>query len=277
MWLTPMNQEETMLLHKERYKETIKNLTVMSDILARNVFKDKNACEYVLRIILEDKELTVIDNETQMDFRNMHGRGVVLDCVAKDGSGRVFNVEIQQDDEGAHPKRARYHLGMMDSNVLDTGKNFDKLPETYVIFVTLKDALGCGLPIAHIDRIIRENGKEFGDEEHFIYVDSSKNDGGELGRLMHDFRVKEVKEMQAGALADRVHELKETEKGVEHMCKEMEALRLEGVEEGRMEEKKAVAYSLADRKMSAEEIAEIIKVNIETVKGWLAGSVSTAR
>lgn len=188
-----------MLLHKERYKETIKNLTVMSDILARNVFKDKNACEYVLRIILEDKELTVIDNETQMDFRNMHGRGVVLDCVAKDGSGRVFNVEIQQDD------------------------------------------------------------------------------GGELGRLMHDFRVKEAKEMQAGALADRVHELKETEKGVEHMCKEMEALRLEGVEEGRMEEKKAVAYSLADRKMSAEEIAEIIKVNIETVKGWLAGSVSAAR
>ena len=226
-----------MLKHKERYKKTIKNLTVMSDIFARNVFKDKKACEYVLRIIMEDKDLTVIDNETQVDFRNMHGRGVVL----------------------------------------DTGKNFDKLPETYVIFVTLKDALGHGLPIAHIDRIIRENGKEFGDEEHFIYVDSSKDDGGELGRLMHDFRVKEAKEMQAGALKDRVHELKETEKGVEHMCKEMEALRLEGVEEGRMEEKKAVAYSLADRKMSAEEIAEIIKVNIETVKGWLAGSVSAAR
>ena len=110
-----MNQEETMLLHKERYKETIKNLTVMSDIFARNVFKDKKACEYVLRIIMEDKDLTVIDNETQVDFRNMHGRGVVLDCVAKDGSGRIFNVEIQQDDEGAHPKRARYHLGMMDS------------------------------------------------------------------------------------------------------------------------------------------------------------------
>ena len=63
-------------------------------------------------------------------------------------------------------------------------------------------------------------------------TDSSKDDGGELGRLMHDFRVKEAKEMQAGALTDRVHELKETEEGVEHMCKEMEALRLEGVEEG---------------------------------------------
>ena len=272
-----MNQEETMLKHKERYKKTIKNLTVMSDILARNVFKDKNACEYVLRIILEDKELTVIDNETQMDFRNMHGRGVVLDCVARDGSGRIFNVEIQQDDEGAHPKRARYNLGMMDSNVLDTGKNFDKLPETYVIFVTLKDALGHGLPIAHIDRIIRENGKEFGDEEHFIYVDSSKDDGGELGRLMHDFRVKEAKEMQAGALKDRVHELKETEKGVEHMCKEMEALRLEGVEEGRLEEKRENAKSMAEDGMTVDRIAKILKVNAQMVQEWLAGSVSTAR
>ena len=36
-----MNQEETMLSHQERYRETIKNLTVMSDILDRNVFKDK--------------------------------------------------------------------------------------------------------------------------------------------------------------------------------------------------------------------------------------------
>ena len=103
-------------------------------------------------------------------------------------------------------------------------------------------------------------------------MDSSKDDGGELGRLMHDFRVKEAKEMQAGALKDRVHELKETEKGVEHMCKEMEALRLEGVEEGRLEEKKTVAYSLAEKKMSVEEIAEVIKVNIETVKSWLASA-----
>ena len=221
MWLTPMNQEETMLLHKERYKETIKNLTVMSDILARNVFKDKNACEYVLRIILEDKELTAIDNETQMDFRNMHGRGVVLDCVAKDGSGRIFNVEIQQDDEGAHPKRARYHLGMMDSNVLDTGKNFDKLPETYVIFVTLKEA----------------------------------------------------KEMQAGALADRVHEMKETEKGVEHMCKEMEQLYDELI----MDEKKETARNLKAMGLSIEQIAQALKVNVQLVQDWLSGAVTTAR
>ena len=42
-------------------------------------------------------------------------------------------------------------------------------------------------------------------------------------------------------------------------------------DEARMDEKKDVAYSLADRKMSVADISEIIKVNIETVRGWLAG------
>ena len=137
----------------------------------------------------------------------------------------------------------------------------------------MKDALGCGLPIAHIDRIIRENGEEFGDEEHFIYVDSSKDDGGELGRLMHDFRVKEAKDMQAGALADRVHELKETEKGVAHMCKEMEQL----CNERELEKAKKTAINLSRIGMSAEEIALAVEENVQLVRDWLSGTATTAK
>ena len=39
------------------YIEKIKNLTMMSDILARNVLKDKECCEYILRIIMNCKYL----------------------------------------------------------------------------------------------------------------------------------------------------------------------------------------------------------------------------
>ena len=104
-------------------------------------------------------------------------------------------------------------------------------------------------------------------------MDSSKDDGGELGRLMHDFRAKEAKEMQAGALKDRVHELKETEKGVEHMCKEMEQL----CDEARMDEKKETARNLNDMGLPIEQIAQALKVNVQLIQDWLAGSVSTAR
>ena len=83
--------------------------------------------------------------------------------------------------------------------------------------------------------------------------------------------------MQAGALADRVRELKETEKGVEHMCKEMEELRQEGVEEGRLEEKRENARSMAEDGMAVDRIAKILKVNVQMVQEWLAGSVSAVR
>ena len=69
-------------------------------------------------------------------------------------------------------------------------------------------------------------------------------------------------------MADRVHELKETEKGVEHMCKEMEALRLEGVEEGRLEEKKETARNLNDMGLPIEQIAQALKVNVQLTRRY---------
>ena len=240
-----MNRKrETYSERKERYKEKIKNLTMMSDILARKVLKDRDVCEYVLGVLMGDKSIHVETSETQADYRSLHGRGVVLDCVAGDDRGRTFNVEIQQDDEGAHPKRARYHLGMLDSNTLNPGESFDKLPETYIIFVTRDDTLGLNLPIAHIDRTVQETSTQFKDEAHIIYVDASREDENtELGRLMRDFNRKNASDMQDSVLAERIRELKETEKGVEHMCKEMEEIHADGIREG-FEDGKAVGREI---------------------------------
>ena len=55
------------------------------------------------------------------------------------------------------------------------------------------------------------------------------------------------------------------------------ALRLEGVEEGRLEEKRENAKSMAENGMTVDRIAKILKVNAQMVQEWLAGSVSTAR
>lgn len=280
---------ETFEERKVWYIEKIKNLTMMSDILARNVLKDRECCEYILRIIMNDSMLTVLDNQVQVDYKNLHGRSAVLDCVAKSGDGRLFNVEIQQENEGAIPKRARYHLGLMDMNVLNPGEFFDKLPETYIIFVTQDDTLGYKLPIAHVDRIIKENGAEFGDEAHIIYVDSSKHEDTELGRLMHDFHCKAASDMQDGALAKRIFELKESEKGVEYMCKEMEEIRSEGIAvglevgrvegrmEGKVEAQREMAKRLLDLGMPVEQVAQVAKVSVQLIQEWFSGETSPVK
>ena len=153
----------------ERYKGVLKNLTLMSDVFMRNVFKKRECTEYVLQVIMGEKDLKVLNQVIQMDYKNLQGRSAILDCVVRDADGRQFDVEIQQDNEGASPKRARYHSGLMDMNTLNAGQDFDELPEAHVIFITRDDALGYGLPIYHIGRKIEEVGEAFKDEA-YIYM-----------------------------------------------------------------------------------------------------------
>ena len=291
-------QAEGLEERYERYKEKIRRYTIMDDIFMRTVFKDKDCVEYILQVIMNKKDLQVIDQILQQDYKNLQGRSAVLDCVARDETFRQYNIEIQGDKkDGASPKRARYHSGLLDMNTLKPGEDFNKLPETYVIFITRKDELGYNRPICHIDRMVREEDDEFGDEEHIIYVNSKKQEDTELGRLMHDLHCKDAKEMHSDILSNRVYELKETKKGVEEMCRDMEEIYGEGMENGRIlglkegeemgrilglkegGEKKAreTACILADMGMPIEQIAQAVRMPVEVARGWIEESMAVRR
>ena len=226
---------------------------------------------------MEKQDLRVIDQIIQKDYKNLQGRSAIMDCVARDSEGKQFDVEIQQDNEGASPKRARYHSGLMDMNTLNPGQDFDELPESYVIFITRDDILGYGFPIYHIDRHIKEADDSFQDEAHIIYVNSRKQEDTELGRLMHDLHCKNADEMHSPVLAKRVHELKDTQKGVELMCHEMEKIYSEGmesgekrgIEKGELKAKRETALSMAEEGMDVKQIARLIKVNEKDVQKWI--------
>ena len=265
--------ENGLEVRYERYKGIIKNFTLMSDIFMRNVFKQRECLEYVLQVIMEKQDLKVIEQIIQKDYKNLQGRSAIMDCVARDSEGKQFDVEIQQDNEGASPKRARYHIGLMDMNTLNPGQDFDELPESYVIFITRDDILGYDFPIYHIDRHIKEADDSFQDEAHIIYVNSRKQEDTELGRLMHDLHCKNADEMHSPVLAKRVHELKDTQKGVELMCHEMEKIYSEGMESGEkrgeLKAKKETALSLAEMGLPVEKFAKAVNHNVKDVQKWI--------
>ena len=225
-------QPEGLEQRYERYKEKIKHFTIMNDIFMRNVLKEISCTEYILQVIMNKKELKVIDQTLQKDYKNLQGRSAILDCVAKDAENNFFNVEIQGENDGASPKRARYHSGLLDMNLLNPGDSFDSLPETYVIFITKNDVLGYNLPINHIRRRSNETGEIFEDGQHILYVNSKKQDDTELGRLMHDLHCEEADKMYSNVLSARVQQLKETEEGVKTMCQELEEIYNEGEQSG---------------------------------------------
>ena len=56
--MAPDNELEQRYI---RYKDVIKELTIMNDIFMRNVLKKRECAEYILRIIMEMKNLQVVD------------------------------------------------------------------------------------------------------------------------------------------------------------------------------------------------------------------------
>ena len=274
----------------ERYREILKDLTLMSDSFMRAVLKNPKCTEEVLRIILNKDQLQVVDQRLQADYKNLQGRSAILDCVAVDSDHNLYNVEIQQKREGASPKRARYHSGLLDMNFLEPGEVYQKLPTSYVIFITETDALGYHLPIYHISRKIRENGKDFPDSTHIIYVDSKNQEDTELGRLMHDFHCKSPEEMYHSVLQKQVFQLKRTREGVNFMCREMDKIYRDGErvgekigqergekigkKQGIRNEQRRIVNSLKRKGKTMDEIAYLTGIHETVVKKLLGETAS---
>ena len=259
----------------EKYKRIIAGLTIMSDIFMRNVLKKRECIEYILRVIMEREDLEVKEQVLQKDYKNLQGRSAVLDCVARDTESKRYDVELQQEEEGASARRARYHSGLLDMNTLEAGQDFDELPESYVIFITRDDVLGYGLPIYHINKKIEEVTEDFQDGAHIIYVNAKiKDKETALGRLMHDLQCRTADEMFSEILAERVRELKETPEGVDSMCREMDEIYNEGIErgleKGKMEMKQETVLSMANLGMPVEQIAAVVKESIGMVQKWIS-------
>lgn len=178
---------------------------------------------------------------------------------------------MQRSDRGASEKRARYNSSLLDANLTSSGADYAALNETYVIFITENDVLKQGLPIYHIDRMIRETLTVFHDQSHIVYVNSQIRDETALGKLMHDFFCTDSREMFYPVLANRVRYFKEDEKGVAAMCRAMEEMREESLREGVLKGARAKALAVAQRlllsgKLSYDEIADTVGLSIEEVK-----------
>ena len=287
-------QPGTLLQQRETYLSILKDLTIMDDIFMRNVLKDSACTEYILKVIMDQDNLKLEDQILQADYKNLQGRSSILDCIALDNSGRKYNIEFQNADSGASLKRARYHGSLVDANTLKTGQVPNELPDTYIIFITENDTLGFNLPICHINRTFEEAGQPCPDQLHIIYVNSSFQDDTTLGRLMHDLHCSDPHDMYSEILAQRVIELKETQKGVDIMCDKLNELieveknegiligeaqgekrgiligEAQGEKRGILNTQKETAKNLRHMGMALEQISLALNVNAQMIQEWLS-------
>lgn len=124
--------------------QRIRGFRLLDDDFMSKVFENKQCSELLLQVILNRNDIKVQNVYIQFDIKNLQGRSVRLVILAVDNSGKIYNIEIQRSNKGAGVKRARYNSSMLDSNITEPGDKYEKLNETYIIFITENDIIKKG-------------------------------------------------------------------------------------------------------------------------------------
>lgn len=267
-----MNRRNDLEVEPIKYsEETLKLIdrfclfddTFMSKVFDGNI----EATELVLNIILERDDMEVIDVVGQRLIKGElpDGRSIRLDILAKDSTGKLYNIEVQQEKSGALPRRARFHSSVLDTRTLKEKQKFKELLDSYVIFFTRDDYWEAGFPLYHVERNIKEIKKDFEDGSHIIYVNGSYEGDDPIGRLVHDFKCQKSEELYYDPLRKSFHHFKETDEGRNDMCQLVEEYadkKAEKKEENTWIE--AIKSVMDKMKYSAEEAMDLINVPVES-------------
>ena len=172
---------------KKNFEKYAKLLNPIDDLMLCKMAEHKEFCEEILRVILEDEGLTVVEAIPQWQGKNLSGRSVVLDAKCVSGDGRHINIEVQKANDDNHLKRVRYNAAVLTTNISETGSKFEFIPDVCIVFISKFDMFDGGLPLYHIDKVVRETGQVIDDGLTEIFVNTVNYDGSKPARLMKLF------------------------------------------------------------------------------------------
>lgn len=246
--------------------EDIKKLRLIDDLFFEAFAENKEAIEEVLRVIIEDEQLSVLDVITQSSERNLYGRSVRLDALCILGDGRKCNVEVQRSDNDDHGRRARYNGSMITVKDSNPGERFEDVTNVIIVYISEFDFLKGGKPIYHVDKVVRETGERFHDGFEEVFVNTAVSDGSRISRLMSCFTKPIVQDSEFPKTSAEVTRLKTTEGGLNAMCELMEKYTTEARAEGRAEERKSLIFNMLKNGMMPEAVSKTCNLPLDEVE-----------
>ena len=159
----------------------------IDDAMFSKMAEEKEFCQEIIRVILGDPLLEVIECRSQEFLTNLKGRSVQLDAVCRTGDGKRINVEVQKYADEEHERRVRYHGALITANETPKSTRFSDVVDVCVIYIAKFDIFGAGKSVYHIKRTVAETGETVYNGFEEIYVNAEVRDGSDVAELMTVF------------------------------------------------------------------------------------------
>lgn len=259
-----MNREE---LEKKWEKAGFKDSVMFAWVVSEN----KDICLEILQIILPELNITRIveirSEDTRKDSRVL--RGVRFDVYAEDDKGRMYDIEMQINNNHDLGKRLSYYQSNLVRQSLTEGQSFIEKVDTYVIFICDYDFGGSGLPRYTTKLVLNETGKEIDTGEHNVILNAKAKEFAGVSEKLKAFLEYVNSSLVTNDLTQRIEtSVENLKKSVErkgsYMTYEQEMLtreyyaRKEGREEGKKDLLEKAIKKLSKQGHDKEKIVEMI-------------------
>ena len=123
------------------------NLAFTDDFMfCRIMESEPELCEELTSIVL-GRQIHIAGNAQKQKVIEIiaNGRGVRMDIYFEDDEKALYNLEMQNSNEGDLPRRSRYYQSLMDLAMAERGMEYDQLGESFVVFLCRFDPFCKGL------------------------------------------------------------------------------------------------------------------------------------
>ena len=126
-------------------RKTLQDLTIKDNFLFGAVMHVEENCKGFLELVLGFPIAHVVVSKERSMIYHPEYKGVRLDIYAEDENHTHYNVEMQMRRKKALGKRSRYYHSQIVMEALESGEEYETIPDTFVIFVCDFDPFGKGL------------------------------------------------------------------------------------------------------------------------------------
>ncbi|MGP1602243.1 Rpn family recombination-promoting nuclease/putative transposase [Treponema sp.] len=139
-------------------RKSFDELTIADDFMFCKVMQDEEVCKTFLEMTLAGQIGKIISLSSQNAIiTGSEAKSIRLDILAKDETGKTYDIEMQAVNEHNLPKRMRYYQAAIDVLFLDKGEHYSNLNDSYIIFLCLFDPIGKGNPVYSFENVCLED------------------------------------------------------------------------------------------------------------------------
>lgn len=233
-----MVKNEKFIMQAKESK-TLQELNLTDDFLFDVATEELENCKAIIELTTGLRLKSLKWKSGQKVIHNLPGkRGVRLDFIAESEDGRIFDVEMQNRNEGNIPKRTRFYQALIDAPILKSGeRGFDKMNPLYIIIICNYDPYGKKKYCYTFDNQCKEvPGLRLGDEVTKLLLSTKGENEEEVPKELVDF-LHYVTESNENGLPD---ECDERLKRLHESIREIKASADMEVEYMKMEERERI-------------------------------------